>query len=97
MRYASWGLGIAGVLQYTIIVAMDATDYVSLDMSYLVMWLAVIAALALCYASCCGYGSGDDCGCCGDNCNCGDCGACGPGAGKHDAGHAEHSHEGHSH
>lgn len=103
MRWIPWLLGIAGVLQYAVMAAVDATGYVSLDMSYLVMWLAIIGALVLCYMSwcgdgCCGYGDG--CGCCGDECGCGDCGDCMPNG--HDHGHeghehGEHGHEGHSH
>lgn len=97
MRWASWALGIVGVLQYAVMAAMDQpSDYVSLDMSYLVMWLAVIGGLFLCYLSCwgCGeYGGSGSCGCCGDGCGCGDCGNCTP-SGK---GGKEHGHEGHDH
>lgn len=93
MRWVPWVLGIAGVLQHAIIAYVQPDGYVGTDMSYLVMWLAIIGALLLCYASCwdC-YGDGG-CGCCGDDCSCGDCEACmGKGNGHeghgHDGGHA---------
>lgn len=91
MRWASWALGIAGVVQYAIIAYLQPSDYVGVDMAYLVMWLAIIGALALCYLSCYDCYGGDGCGCCEDGCGCGDCGNCTPN------GHAEHGHEGHGH
>ena len=98
MRWLPWALGIVGVLQFAVmaLVRPDA-DYVSLDTSYLVMWLAIIGGILACYLSCwddCGYG----CGCCGDGCQCGDCGECGPGD-KGMMGHEGHDHGpgGHSH
>lgn len=102
MRWASWALGIVGVLQYAVILATDSTAYVSLDMAYLVMFLCIIGGLALCYASCwagCGYGGG--CGCCEDGCTCGDCGDCAPSGARSGQGHEGHDHgpgeHGHSH
>jgi hypothetical protein len=98
MRWLPWALGIAGVLQFAVMALVRPdSDYVSLDTSYLVMWLAVIGAIVVCYLSCWGgYGSG--CGCCGDECQCGDCGECGPGD-KPMMGHEGHDHGpgGHSH
>jgi hypothetical protein len=95
MRWSYWLLGIAGVLQYAIMVAMKSSNYVSLDTSYLVMWLAIIGAAVGCWMSCgsC-YGGGGGCGCCGDDCSCGDCDSCKPGMG-HEHGHE--GHEGHDH
>lgn len=92
MRWVPWVLGIAGVVQYAVIAALQPTDYVSVDMAYLVMWLAIIGGLVVCYLSCydCGYGGG--CGCCGDDCGCGDCDDCMPGHG-HEHGEHEHDHE----
>ena len=95
MRWVPWALGIAGVLQYAVIAALQPSGYVSVDMAYLVMWLAVIGGVAVCYMSrwdC--YGGG--CSCCGDGCACGDCEECRPGGG-HGHEHGEHGHEGHSH
>ena len=103
MRWASWALAAAGIIQYAAILAMDSSDYVSVDMAYLVMWLAVLGALALCYMSCwgCGYGGGCDCdhcgGCSSGDC-CGNCGCYGPNVEmKRGHEHGEHGHEGHSH
>ena len=99
MRWVPWLLGIAGVVQYAVIAATQPTDYVSVDMAYLVMWLSIIGALVVCYLSCydCGYGGG--CGCCDDDCGCGDCGDCMPNG--HDDGHEGHDHgpgeHGHAH
>jgi hypothetical protein len=95
MRWLPWILGIGGVLQYAVIVAIQPSDYVSLDMAYLVMWLAIIGGVLTCYLSCwgdCGYGG---CGCCDDGCQCGDCGECGPNVEMKGMGHEGHSHEGH--
>jgi len=97
MRWLPWALGIAGVLQFAIMafVRPDA-DYVSLDMAYLVMWLAIIGGVLTCYLSCwddCGYGG---CGCCDDGCSCGDCAECGPNVEM--KGHEGHAHgPGHQH
>ena len=106
MRWLPWALGIAGVLQYAVIAAVSPSDYVSVDMAYLVMWLAIIGGVLACYLSCWGgYGCGCDCdhcgecssgGCCGDGCSCGDCDECGPGE-KGMMGHEGHGHEGHQH
>jgi hypothetical protein len=94
-RWSYWALGIAGVLQYVVMAAVKPTGYVSLDTSYLVMWLAIIGAAIGCWSSCGGcYGGG--CGCCGDGCSCGDCGECMP-EGEHGHEHHEHGHEGHDH
>lgn len=90
MRWASWALGIAGVVQYAVIAYLQPSDYVGVDMSYLVMWLSIIGGLLLCYLSC-GDCYDGECGCCEDGCSCGDCGDCTPN------GHAEHGHEGHGH
>jgi hypothetical protein len=95
MRWIPWLLGIAGVVQYAVIAALQPTDYVSTDMSYLVMWLTVIGGLVVCYLGCygdCGYGSGGGCGCCGDECGCGDCEDCMPEGSGHDHGHEGHDH-----
>ena len=95
MRWASWALGILGVVQYAIIAYLNRDGdigYVSTDMAYLVMWLAIIGALGLCYLSCYDCDDGG-CGCCGDDCGCGDCGDCVPNGKGHDA----EGHEGHSH
>lgn len=93
MRWVSWLLGIAGVVQFAVIAYLQPTDYVSVDMAYLVMWLAIIGGLLLCWIGC-SYGCGgweEGCDCCDDNCNCGDCdGCCEPG-------HADESHAGHKH
>ncbi|MHB1261443.1 MAG: hypothetical protein ACYC2H_06975 [Thermoplasmatota archaeon] len=98
MRWLPWALGIAGVLQFAVMAFVGTnSDYVSLDTAYLVMWLAIIGGIVVCYLSCwgdCGYGGG--CGCCGDGCSCGDCGECG-GVGKGNDGHSHEGHEGHSH
>lgn len=94
MRWVSWLLGILGVAQYGLIAYLQPTDYVSVDMAYLVMWLAIIGALLLCSMSWCGGCYGDDgCDCCGPGCECGDGECCMP-QGEH--GH-EHGHEGHGH
>lgn len=98
MRWASWLLGIAGVVQYALIAYLQPEDYVSTDMAYLVMWLAVGGGLLLCAITC--YGGGcccddDGCGCCGDGCGCGDCGACVPNGNGH--AHGPEGHEGHVH
>ena len=99
MRWVPWALGLAGVAQHAVMAMVDPTGYVSLDMSYLVMWLSIIGALVVCYSGCGGcYGWGDGgCGCCSEGCSCGDCGNCMPGGHKHDHEHGEHGHEGHSH
>lgn len=92
MRWVSWLLGIAGVVQYGLIAFLQPTDYVSTDMAYLVMWLAIIGALLLCWIGC-GYGCDweEGCDCCDDGCSCGDCDGCrGPG-------HGEDAHAGHTH
>jgi hypothetical protein len=95
MRWASWLLALVGIVQYAAIVAAGGEDYVSRDMSYLVMWLTLIAAVALYACSwCCGWGGG--CGCCDDGCSCGDCGECMPN-GEHHHAHGEAGHEGHGH
>lgn len=94
MRWASWALGIVGVLQYAAIAYLQPTDYVSVDMAYLVMWLAIIGALLLCYLSWCDGCYGDDgaCDCCGDDCSCGDCGDCMPNGHGHEHGEPGHAH-----
>lgn len=89
MRWLPWALGVAGVLQYAVIAALSPSDYVSVDMAYLVMWLALIGGVLACYLSCWGYDGG--CGCCGDGCSCGDCEDCGPGE-KGMTGHEGHGH-----
>jgi hypothetical protein len=101
MRWVPWALGLAGIAQHAVMAMVDPTGYVSLDTSYLVMWLAIIGGLVVCYIDCCGWGSGG-CGCCGDGCTCGDCGNCTPGMHKDDGHghgheHGEHGHEGHMH
>jgi hypothetical protein len=100
MRWLPWALGIAGVLQYAIIAAIQPSDYVGVDMAYLVMWLAIIGGVLTCYLSCwggCGYGGYGGCGCCDDGCQCGDCGECGPGD-QPMTGHEGHDHgPGHHH
>jgi hypothetical protein len=93
MRWAYWLLGIAGVVQYAVMVAVKPSGYVSLDTSYLVMWLAIIGAVLACCSSC--WGSGGGCNCCGDDCSCGDCEWC-KGDG-HGPGEGHEGHEGHSH
>ncbi len=91
MRWVSWLLGIAGVVQYAVFAFLQPADYVSLDMAYLVMWLAVIGALLLCWIGCYDCDWNEGCDCCDDNCSCGDCdGCCEPG-------HAEETHAGHKH
>ena len=100
MRWLPWALGIVGVVQYAVIAYLEPSDYVSVDMAYLVMWLAIIGGVFACYASCWGgcYGYGDGCGCCGEGCSCGDCGECGPNVTmKGGMGHDGHGHEGHDH
>lgn len=92
MRWMAWLLGVLGVVQYAVMAYVDPSGYVSLDMSYLVMWLAVIGGLILCNTGC-GCWSGGGCSCCGEGCSCGDCGNCM--GGEHS--HGEHSHEGHGH
>lgn len=105
MRWLPWALGTAGILQYAVIAAIQPSDYVGVDMAYLVMWLAIIGGVLACYLSCmgggcggygsgCGYGDdGCDCshcgGCSSGNC-CGKCECCGPS--KKDGGHEGHSH-----
>lgn len=101
MRWTHWLLALAGVAQFAVMAAIKPTGYVSLDMAYLVMWLTLIAAVALWWGSCCswggycGYGGGCDCGHCegckGDDC-CGECACC-----KDDGDGHEHGHEGHDH
>jgi hypothetical protein len=96
MRWLPWALGIVGVLQYAVIAAIEPSDYVSVDMAYLVMWLAIIGGVLACYMSCyggCGYGDG--CGCCEDGCSCGDCASCGPNVTM--KGSMAGGHEGHDH
>jgi hypothetical protein len=104
MRWLPWALGIAGVLQYAVIAALSPSDYVSVDTSYLVMWLAVIGGVLTCYLSCWGdcYG-GCDCdhcgGCAAGQC-CGDCGCYGSNVEMKGAmGHEGHDHGpgGHQH
>ena len=95
MRWSFWVLGVAGVLQYALMAAVKPAGYVSLDTSYLVMWLAVIGAALGCWMSCGGY-YGGGCGCCGDDCDCGDCSYCKPHGEGGGHGH-EHGHEGHDH
>ncbi|MEK6975909.1 MAG: hypothetical protein AABY18_06160 [Candidatus Thermoplasmatota archaeon] len=95
MRWASWALGIAGVLQHAAIAILRPDDYISLDTSYLVMWLALIGALLLCYLSCWGDCYGDGCDCCDDGCTCGDGDCCAPDKASH--GHEGPGHEGHTH
>lgn len=97
MRWVPWLLGIAGVVQYAVIAAVQPTDYVSMDMAYLVMWLAVIGALVLCYMSWCGDCCDDEggmgqCDCCDGHCHCGDCDACDPEGHGHEGGHEGHTH-----
>jgi hypothetical protein len=101
MRWLPWALGIAGVLQFAVMALVGTDpDYVSLDTAYLVMWLAIIGGIVVCYLSCwgnCGYGGGyGGCGCCEDGCECGDCGdCCGPNVKMKGMGHEGHEHEGH--
>ena len=98
MRWLPWTLGIVGVLQFAVMafVRPDA-DYVSLDTSYLVMWLAIIGGVLTCYLSCWGdcYGGGCDCdhcpGCAAGQC-CGGCGCYGPNVEM--KGHEGHGHDG---
>ena len=88
MRWLPWALGIAGVLQYAVLAITKPAGYVSLDTAYIVMWLAIIGGVLACTASCWGYGGG--CGCCGDDCSCGDCDWCREGDGhghEHGMGH----------
>ena len=96
MRWVPWLLGILGVAQYGIIAYTQPTGYVSVDMAYLVMWLAVIGALLLCYMSWCGGCSGwdDGCDCCGPGCECGDGECCMPDGEGHEHGHEGHGHDG---
>lgn len=92
-RWVPWILGLAGVAQHALIALLKPEDYISLDTSYLVMWLSIIGALVVCYLSCWGDCYGDGCDCCGDGCACGDCDEC-----MSPNGHAQHEgHEGHSH
>ena len=93
MRWIPWALGLAGIAQHALMALLEPDGYVSLDMSYLVMWLSIIGALLVCYSGCgCGWGGGDgSCDCCGDHCHCGDCARCSQ---DHDHGPG---HEGHSH
>lgn len=93
MRWIPWALGVVGVGQYAVMAYLDPSGYVSLDMSYLVMWLAIIGSLIICNTGCGCWGGADGCGCCGEGCSCGDCGNCMP----HGHGHEGHGHEGHSH
>ena len=100
MRWVPWLLGIAGVVQHAIIAYLQPDGYVSTDMSYLVMWLAVVGALIVCYLSCDGYcGPYDDdgpmgaCDCCDGHCHCGDCDACDPAS----HGHGDGNGHGHPH
>lgn len=92
MRWVYWLLGIAGVLQFAVMAAVKPSGYVSLDTSYLVMWLSIIGAVVACCASCWGYGGGG-CGCCGDDCSCGDCDWCKDDGHKHEEGHEGHEHD----
>lgn len=107
MRWLPWALGIVGVLQFAVMALVRPdSGYVSLDTSYLVMWLAIIGGIVVCYLSCwdgCGYGGGCDCdhcgGCAAGQC-CGDCGCYGPsGQMKGATGHEghDHSHGDHRH
>jgi hypothetical protein len=100
MRWLPWILGIGGVLQYAVIVAIQPSDYVSLDMAYLVMWLAIIGGVLTCYLSCwsdCGYGGCDcdHCGSCSSGECCGNCRCYGSNVEMKGMGHEGHSHEGH--
>lgn len=89
MRWVYWALGIAGVVQHMVMALVKPDGYVSLDTSYLVMWLAVIGAVVACCMSCWGGG----CSCCGDDCSCGDCDWCRGGDGHgHEPGHEGHGH-----
>lgn len=91
MRWVYWLLGIAGVVQHAVMAVVKPDGYVSLDTSYLVMWLSLIGAVLACCLTC-GYGG---CGCCGDDCSCGDCDWCRDGGGhgaKPMAGHEGHDH-----
>jgi hypothetical protein len=76
MRWIPWALGLAGVAQHALVALLKPEDYISLDTSYLVMWLAVIGALVVCYLSCWDCSDDGDCDCCPDHCHCGDCPAC---------------------
>lgn len=93
MRWVPWVLGLAGVAQHALMAVLEPDGYVSLDMSYLVMWLSIIGALLVCYSGCGCGGWGGDCDCCGDHCHCGDCPRCSE---EHDHG-PSNGHEGHSH
>src|SRR5688572_32142122 len=95
-RWVPWALGLAGIAQHAVMAMVDPAGYVSLDMSYLVMWLSIIGALVVCYSGRGGCWGGGGCGCCGEGCSCGDCDDCKPGQGHGDRGH-EHGHEGHMH
>lgn len=91
MRWVPWALGVVGVLQYAVIAYLEPNDYVSVDMAYLVMWLALIGGVLAGYLSCgwdCGCGCDcDHCAECSSGGCCGTCECCGP------AGNGvEHSH-----
>lgn len=95
MRWVPWLLGIAGVVQYAILALLRPDGYVSLDMAYLVMWLAIVGALVVCYLSCYGCGGyGEGCDCCGPGCECGDGECCMPESNghEHEHEHGEHEH-----
>lgn len=107
MRWLPWALGVVGVLQYAVIAYLEPSDYVSVDMAYLVMWLAIIGGVLTCYLSCMGgcgcYGGGCECdhcpGCASGQC-CGGCGCYGPNVEmKGGMGHEGHDHGpgGHQH
>jgi hypothetical protein len=76
MRWIPWALGLAGVAQHALVALLKPEDYISLDTSYLVMWLAVIGALVVCHLDCGDCYDGGACDCCPDHCHCGDCEAC---------------------
>lgn len=93
MHWTKWILAAIGVAQYAVIVATGSTDYVSLDTSYLVMFLCIIGAAFLCGSSCWGGYGGGGCNCCDDGCACGDGPCCTPDDGhEHGKGHEGHSH-----
>ena len=100
MRGIAWLLGLIGVIQFGILAYLRPSGYVSLDMAYLVMWLLILAGVAVyccswCASGCYGW-NGDSCDCCGDNCGCGDCGECCEDDDEEHE-HGEAGHEGHSH
>lgn len=92
MRWVPWLLGIAGVVQYAIIAFVQPDGYVSVDMAYLAMWLAIVGALVVCHLGCGCYGDDDGCDCCGPGCQCGDGECCAPEPNGHGHEHGEHGH-----